>query len=279
MRVGLQRGLRVAYLGPRATYAHQAAIQQFGQMADLIPAATIDAIFDLVAHAGAEFGVVPVENSNEGVVSHTLDLFVDSPLTISAEIHVAVHHDLLSSDGIQGKITDVYSHPQALAQCRRWLELNLFSGRNFPPDRYPAFETLMTERDNLFKAHPKTRFVAAHLGWHGADLARLGRMFDAMPNLYAELGAVLYELGRQPRFAHDFLVKYSNRVLFGKDAYEPSEYPYYWRVLETKDDYFDYYRDYHAFWKLYGMGLPDPVLRKVYAENARRVIKGLAQAK
>jgi uncharacterized protein len=157
----------------------------------------------------------------------------------------------------------------------RWLELNLFAGRNFPPDRFPAFETLMAERDRLFKRHPKTKFVAAHLGWHGSDLGRLGRMFDAMPNLYAELGAVLYELGRQPRFAHDFLLKYGNRVLFGKDSYEPSEYPYYWRVLETKDDYFDYYRDYHAFWKMYGLDLPDEVLKDIYYRNALRLTPGL----
>ena len=159
----------------------------------------------------------------------------------------------------------------------RWLELNLFAGRNFPPDKYPAFETLMTERDNLFKRHPKTKFVTAHLGWHGSDLGRLGKMFDAMPNLYAELGAVLYELGRQPRFAHDFLVKYSTRILFGKDSYEPSEYPYYWRVLETKDDYFDYYRDYHAFWKMYGLDLPDEVLKNIYYRNALRITPGLPQ--
>jgi uncharacterized protein len=128
----------------------------------------------------------------------------------------------------------------------RWLEMALFAGRQYPPDRYPSFETLAAERDRLFAKHPRTRFVAAHLGWHGADLGRLGKMFDTMPNVYAELGAVLYDLGRQPRVAHDFLVKYQDRVLFGKDAYEPSEYPYYWRVLETKDDYFDYYRGYHA---------------------------------
>jgi predicted TIM-barrel fold metal-dependent hydrolase len=159
----------------------------------------------------------------------------------------------------------------------RWLELNLFAGRNFPPDRFPAFETLMAERDRLFQRHPKTKFVTAHLGWHGSDLGRLGRMFDAMPNLYSELGAVLYELGRQPRFAHDFLLKYGNRILFGKDSYEPTEYPYYWRVLETKDDYFDYYRDYHAFWKMYGLDLPDEVLKDIYYRNALRITPGLPQ--
>jgi len=160
----------------------------------------------------------------------------------------------------------------------RWLELSLFPGRRYPADRFPRFEQLMTERDNLFKRHPKTKFVAAHMGWHANDLARLGRMFDAMPNVSAELGAVLYDIGRQPRVAHDFFVKYQDRILFGKDAFEPSEYPYYWRVLETRDDYFDYYRDYHAFWKLYGIDLPDPVLKKVYFANAARLTPGLPQS-
>ncbi len=160
----------------------------------------------------------------------------------------------------------------------RWLELSLFPGRAYPSDRFPAFETLMAERDRLFKRHPKTKFVAAHLGWHGNDLGRLAKMFDVMPNLYSELGAVLYDFGRQPRVAHDFLLKYGNRILFGKDAYEPSEYPYYWRVLETRDDYFDYYREYHAFWKLYGLDLPDNVLKDIYYRNALRITPGISQA-
>ena len=160
-------------------------------------------------------------------------------------------------------------------QNERWLELALFPNRRFPPDRYPSFDQLMAERDRLFARHPKTTFIAAHMGWHANDLARLGRMFDAMPNVYGEMGAVLYDLGRQPRTAHDFLVKYQDRVLFGKDSYQPDEFPYYWRVLETGDEYFDYYRDYHAFWKLYGLALPDSVLRKVYYENALRLMPAL----
>jgi len=123
--IAQQRGVSVAYLGPPATYTHQAAIQQFGQMADLRPATTTDAIFEMVETDQAEFGVVPIENSSEGVVSHTLDLLVDSPLTIAAEIHVRIHHDLLSQSGDLRAIRAVHSHPQALAQCRAWLELNL----------------------------------------------------------------------------------------------------------------------------------------------------------
>ena len=157
----------------------------------------------------------------------------------------------------------------------RWLELSLFPGRRFPPDQFPSFDQLMTERNNLFRRHPRTTFVAAHMGWHANDLARLAKLLDANPNVYTEVGAILYDIGRQPRAAHDFFVKYQDRILFGKDSYQPEEYPYYWRVFETRDDYFDYYRDYHAFWKLYGIALPDSVLRKVYYGNALKITRGL----
>jgi uncharacterized protein len=100
-------------------------------------------------------------------------------------------------------------------------------------------------------------------------------MLDDYPNMYTEMGAVLYDIGRQPRAAHDFFLKYQDRVLFGKDSFQPEEYPYYWRVFETKDDYFDYYRPYHAFWKLYGIDLPDAVLKKVYYQNALKITKAL----
>jgi predicted TIM-barrel fold metal-dependent hydrolase len=151
----------------------------------------------------------------------------------------------------------------------------LFSNRRFPPDRYPTFEQLMAERDRLFKKHPKTTFIAAHMGWHANDLGRLGRMFDEMPNVYGEVGAVLYDLGRQPRTARAFMIKYQDRVIFGKDSYQPDEFPYFWRTFETGDEYFDYYRDYHAYWKLYGLDLPDEVLRKLYYGNALRLMPAL----
>jgi predicted TIM-barrel fold metal-dependent hydrolase len=136
----------------------------------------------------------------------------------------------------------------------------------------------MGERDRLFKRNPKTTFIAAHMGWHANDLARLGKMFDEMPNVYGEVGAVLYDIGRQPRTAHDFFVKYQDRILFGKDSYQPDEFPYFWRVFETADEYFDYYRDYHAFWKLYGIALPDEVLRKLYYQNALKLVPGIPRA-
>ena len=159
----------------------------------------------------------------------------------------------------------------------RWLELSLFPERRVTPDEGLRFNELMAERDQLFRQNPKTTFVAAHMGWHANDLGRLGKLFDELPNVNAEVGAVLYDIGRQPRVARDFFIKYQDRILFGKDSFQPEEYPYYWRVFETRDDYFDYYRHYHAFWRLYGIDLPDEVLKKVYYKNALRITPGLPQ--
>jgi predicted TIM-barrel fold metal-dependent hydrolase len=158
----------------------------------------------------------------------------------------------------------------------RWLELKQFSNRARPPSRYPPWEELMAEQHALFAKHPKTIFIAAHLDWLGGNLARLGELLDKYPNMYTEIGAVLAELGRQPRFAREWFVRYQDRVLFGKDITEAmSEYHVYFRVLETADEYFDYYRKRHAFWKMYGLELPDQVLRKLYYKNALRIIPGI----
>ena len=88
---------------------------------------------------------------------------------------------------------------------------------------------------------------SASTGWMGADLARLGALMDSIPNMYTELGAVVYELGRQPRMARAFLTKYQDRVLMGKDTYGQSEYHTYFRIFETDDEYFPWYRKRHAF--------------------------------
>ena len=162
-------------------------------------------------------------------------------------------------------------------QNERWLELALFRDRRHYMPGEPTFDQLMGERDRMFLANPKTRFINAHFGWYGNNLPRAARLLDQAPNVVMDLAAVLYDFGRQPRAAREFFVKYQDRILFGKDSYEPSEYPYYWRVFETADEYFDYYRDYHAFWKLYGMDLPDAVLKKIYFQNALKVVHGLPQ--
>ena len=157
----------------------------------------------------------------------------------------------------------------------RWLELKQFPQRARPPERYPPFETLIAERNHLFAKHPKTNFIAAHLAFHGNDLERLGKTLDSLPNMYVDIAAVLAELGRQPYAAHDFLVKYQDRVLMGKDIYDVNEYKWYFRALETRDEYFEYYRPRHAFWRIYGFQVPDEVLKKVYYKNALKLVPGI----
>ncbi len=157
----------------------------------------------------------------------------------------------------------------------RWLELKLYPRRARPPGRYPVFDALMAEQHNLFARHPKTTFINAHLGWYGNDLGKLGGLLDRLPNVYTEISAVVEELGRQPRFARQWLERYQDRVMFGKDTWRPAEYHTYFRILETADEYFDHDRKHHGIWKVYGLDLPDAVLRKLYSENALRVIPGL----
>jgi predicted TIM-barrel fold metal-dependent hydrolase len=158
----------------------------------------------------------------------------------------------------------------------RWLELQQFPNRRRnDPTKFASFDETMSEQWNLFRKHPRTKFIAAHLAWLGNDLGRLGKLLDEMPNMYTELGAVLHELGRQPKAARAFLIKYQDRVLMGKDIWNADEYATYFRVLETEDEYFDYYRKRHAFWKMYGLGLPDEVLKKIYYKNALKLIPSI----
>jgi predicted TIM-barrel fold metal-dependent hydrolase len=157
----------------------------------------------------------------------------------------------------------------------RWLELKQYPSRYRNPEKLPSFDSIMSEQHAVFAKHPNTKFINAHLGWYGNDLAKLGQLMDQFPNMYTEIGAVLAELGRQPKAARTFFIHYQDRILFGKDTYKMEEYYTYFRVLETDDEYFDYYRKCHANWKMYGMNLPDSVLRKVYYGNALNVIPGI----
>ncbi len=123
--LSLEEPLKVACLGPLATFTHLAALRHFGSSSQFIPVNSIKDVFETVMDGQAEYGVVPIENSNEGVISYTLDMFMDFDLKISAEIMLEINHNLLSLSGDISKIRKVYSHPQAIAQCRRWIEKNL----------------------------------------------------------------------------------------------------------------------------------------------------------
>ncbi len=157
----------------------------------------------------------------------------------------------------------------------RWLELVLRPNRRRTAT-YPApWDVIMGEQRNLFKKHPRTNFISAHFAWQANDLANLGRWLDETPNMFIEMGAIIAELGRQPRAARAFFEKYQDRILFGKDSWVPDEYQTYFRVLETEDEYFPYHKKYHAFWAMYGLGLPDEILKKIYYKNALRLVPGL----
>jgi chorismate mutase/prephenate dehydratase len=122
----LESPLKVAFFGAEATYSHLAAREKFGSLASLLPTSSIQEVFHDVRQGRVSFGVVPIENSTEGVVAHTLDLLVDSDLRICAEAFLEIHHSLLSHTGRPEDLERIVSHPQALGQCRRWL------ARHFP---------------------------------------------------------------------------------------------------------------------------------------------------
>ena len=156
----------------------------------------------------------------------------------------------------------------------RWLELRL------RPNRGEAgsglnWDQVIGEQHNLVANNPKTTFILAHMGWLAHDLGKLGELLDKHPNLNLEFAAILGELGRQPRATQRFFTKYQDRILFGKDRYDVAEYPFYFRLLETDDEWIDNIRKYHGLWKLYAFDLPDEVLKKIYYKNALRLFPGL----
>ena len=157
----------------------------------------------------------------------------------------------------------------------RWLELKTHPDRKRSNTNPASWKTIIGEQHHIFRAHPHTTFIAAHFGWLANDLAALSKLLDECPNVNVEIAAIIAELGRQPRQAREFFIKYQDRILFGKDSWVPSEYATYFRVLETADEYFPYHKRYHAFWKMYGIGLPDDVLKKIYYKNAMTLIPGL----
>lgn len=157
----------------------------------------------------------------------------------------------------------------------RWLELKTKPRRKRSDTNPAPWQQIIDEQHNMFRNHPNTTFINAHMGWYANDLAKLGMLMNELPNMYVGIAAVIAELGRQPRFAHDFFIKYQDKILFGKDSWVPDEFPTYFRVLESDDEYFPYHKKYHAFWPMYGMDLPDEVLKKVYYKNALKIVPGL----
>jgi len=157
----------------------------------------------------------------------------------------------------------------------RYEELIEHPDWSFYGPQFPSKESILAARDRMFAMHPHTTFVALHLANWPENLDYVSKMLDANPNVLVEFGAREAELGRQPRRAREFFLKYQDRIMFGTDnGMDEEMYRNHFRWLETSDEYFDYW-GYPAQgrWKIYGMELPDTVLEKVYHLNAERVFR------
>ncbi|MBV9625494.1 MAG: amidohydrolase [Acidobacteria bacterium] len=155
----------------------------------------------------------------------------------------------------------------------RYEELIEHPDWSFYGPQFPTKESILAARDRVFARHPHTRFVALHVANWPENLDYVSRMLDSLPNVMTEFGAREAELGRQPRRAREFFLKYQDRIMFGTDnAMAEEMYRNHFRWLETGDEYFDYWGyPGQGRWKIYGMELPDQVLEKVYHRNAERL--------
>jgi predicted TIM-barrel fold metal-dependent hydrolase len=168
----------------------------------------------------------------------------------------------------------------------RYEELNNHPDWSFHGRDFPSNAEVLAARNRMFARHPKTQFIALHVGNDAENLASVSECLDEFPNMHVDLGARIGELGRQPRTARRFFDRYQDRILFGTDATpHGNEYPQqlfgnalyeiYYRFLQTEDEYFDYAPAAvppQGRWRIYGLGLPDGILRKVYHDNAARLL-------
>jgi predicted TIM-barrel fold metal-dependent hydrolase len=157
----------------------------------------------------------------------------------------------------------------------RYEELAAHPDWSFHGSEYSKDE-LLGQRDRVFARHPRTTFIAAHLAERPENLSYVSQLLDAYPNVYVDIGARTAELGRQPYSARKFFLKYSNRILFGTDLVPEREmYRLHFRFLETADEYFEYpsHASRQGRWNIYGLYLPDEVLRQVYRDNALKLLE------
>src|SRR5262245_5292300 len=163
----------------------------------------------------------------------------------------------------------------------RWEELHRHPEWSFFGPRFPPRDELLAAFMRVVRRHPKTTFISAHVASNAEDLQRVGLWLDECPNLYGEIASRIAELGGKPRAARRFIDKYQDRILFGTDGPWPEErVRLYWRFLETDDEYFPYSeRPFppQGFWNISGVKLPDELLRKIYSNNAQRIIPGIRE--
>lgn len=183
----------------------------------------------------------------------------------AAELGVPVMFHIADPDAFFVPIDQYNERYEELAAHPEW---------SFYPSHFSKQE-LLAQRDRVFARHPKTKFVAAHLAERPENLRYVSELLDRNPNLVVDIGARTAELGRQPYTARDFFLKYADRIIFGTDLVPEVEmYRLHYRFLETADEYFDYpsHASRQGRWQIYGIYLPEEVLRKVYRENALKLL-------
>ena len=161
------------------------------------------------------------------------------------------------------------------AHNERYEELQRHPDWSFHGKDYPSDAELLAARDRVLARHPKTTFIGLHVGHSSENLAAAATALDRFPNLHVEIAARIGELGRQPRASQRFFDRYQDRILFGTDGPQDALYPIYFRFLETEDEYFDYGSGPvpgQGRWRIYGLGLRDAILKKVYSQNAERLL-------
>ena len=214
--LSLEQTIRIAYLGPKATFTHLASIQHFGRSATYIKKSNIAEIFDEVERDRVHFGIVPIENSTEGVVNNTLDMFVESDLKICAEILLEISHHLMSMTGEMEQIEKVFSHPHAIAQCRNWLENNL--------PNIPVLDVASTA-------------VAAQNAADDPSVAAIA----------SEFAATLYDLRIVKRKIEDNINNFTRFLVIGKKEPKKSGYDKTSIVFSVKDEVGALYRMLEPF--------------------------------
>jgi predicted TIM-barrel fold metal-dependent hydrolase len=227
-------------------------------------------------------------------VLKTLGLFLREPLGTGKLVKVddARFDPLWEACGALGLPVAIHvSDPEAffLSTDRfneRYEELSNHPDWSFHGRDYPSNQELLDARNRVLARHPQTTFVVLHVGNNAENLAYVGECLERFPNMNVEIGARIGELGRQPRTARRFFDRYQDRILFGTDAVPEGHetpqqvfgdelYQIYYRLLETEDEYFDYAPapvPPQGRWRIYGLGLPEPVLKKVYHDNAARLL-------
>lgn len=202
--LSMEEPLKIAFFGSLASFTHLAAMRYFGSSAHFLPSEGIKNVFESVRSGDAEYGVVPVENSNEGVVSYTLDMFMDYDLKIAGEELLEISHNLLSRSGNKSKISKIYSHPQATAQCRKWLETSL--------PGVPVFESTSTSR-----------------------AAELAAKDDSAAAIASEVAAQIYDLNIVERHIEDYKHNYTRFLVIGKESPKRTGKDKTSVMLSTKD--------------------------------------------